>query len=247
MKPRALLDKTYALLSKHFGPRNWWPIVKNARPLYLPEYLTRERTPAEIFEIAVGAILTQNTAWGNVVLAIDNLKRAKVLSRKGIADTPPDALAEMVKPSGYFNQKAKKLKALNDYIETQLKGRLVSLREYPLGQARESLLSVWGVGKETADSILLYGLGMPVFVVDAYTRRIFSRMGAIDKDAEYDEVRAYFEKHTDNDILLYREFHALIVEQGKDICKNKPRCGLCVLKKLCPSANGDKNPSDETV
>ncbi|NPV00350.1 MAG: hypothetical protein HPY53_03105 [Brevinematales bacterium] len=247
MKPRALLDRTYALLLKHFGPRNWWPIVKNARPHYLPEYLVRQRTPAEIFEIAVGAILTQNTAWGNVVLAIDNLKRAKVLSRRGIAVTPPDALAEMVKPSGYFNQKAKKLKALNLYIDTELKGKLSRLAELPLEQARESLLSVWGVGKETADSILLYGLGMPVFVVDAYTRRIFSRMGAVDKDAEYDTIRAYFEKYTDNDILLYREFHALIVEQGKDVCKNKPRCELCVLKKLCPSSNGGKNPAEEPV
>jgi endonuclease-3 related protein len=239
MKPRALLNKTYALLSGKFGPGNWWPIVKNGRPLYLPEYLTRERTPAEIFEIAVGAILTQNTSWGNVVLAIDNLKRAKVMSRKGISDTPLDTLAEMIKPSGYFNQKAKKLKALIYYIDTGLKGSLSRLREFPPDRARESLLSVWGVGKETADSILLYGLGMPVFVIDAYTRRIFSRMGAVDKDADYDAIRAYFEKHTGRDINLYREFHALVVAQGKDVCKNKPLCDACVLNKICPASGGE--------
>ncbi|OHD55772.1 MAG: hypothetical protein A2Y33_14130 [Spirochaetes bacterium GWF1_51_8] len=233
MKPKALLQKIFTLLQSRFGDQNWWPLVRNGKAVYLPEFRARERTPAEVFEIAVGAILTQNTAWGNVVLAIAALKEAKLISRRAILDTDPARLAELVKPSGYFNQKAKKLKALAGYIAEELRGSLVRLKEMPPDAARASLLSVWGIGKETADSVLLYGLGMPVFVIDAYTRRVFSRIGLIDPAAEYDEIRAFFEKHCADDIDLYREYHALIVAQGKDICRNKPLCPECDLDEIC--------------
>lgn len=229
------LNCIYQILHRSFGYQNWWPIVKGGRSIYIDEFRRRERTPDEVFEIAVGALLTQNTNWKNAEKALIQLKRSRCLSIKCISDLLVKELAQMIKPAGYFNQKAKKLKALVEFIQKDLGGSLFSLKQLPLEEARAKLLSVWGIGRETADSILLYGLGFPIFVVDAYTRRIFSRLGMIDMQWDYDKIREFFESSLTPDKEIYQEFHALIVVQGKNVCKNKPLCEQCVLMQYCPA------------
>lgn len=228
------LESIYDKLHAAYGWQNWWPMVRNGRAVYLDEYRTRPRTDAELFEIAVGAILTQNTAWSNVVKAVSALKSEKLLSLPGLRSAPLEKLAAVVVPAGYYNQKAKKLKALAAFIDTDLKRNLRRLGDFAVPEARERLLGVWGVGRETADSILNYGLSMPVFVVDAYTRRIFGRLRWIEPGADYDELRALFEKALPRDPVRYGEFHALVVRHGVELCANKPkRCGECPFEGKC--------------
>lgn len=224
----------YDRLLTQYGRQNWWPIVRGGKAVYLTEFTTEPRSDADLFEIAVGAILTQNTAWSNVVKAITALKAGKLMSLAGLRTVETDKLAQVIVPAGYFNQKAKKLKALAQFIDDKLKRSLPRLGTYPLPEAREMLLGVWGVGRETADSILCYGLGMPVFVIDAYTRRIFGRLGWIDPGADYDDIRGLFEKSLPEDAAVYREFHALVVRHGVETCLNKPKlCGDCPLARSC--------------
>lgn len=225
----------YTTLLDYFGYQNWWPIVDNNTSLYLPEFRTRQRTPAEIFEIAVGAILTQNTNWQNVEKALINLKTDSVLNIETVRDIETERLAGLIKPSGYFNQKAKKLKLFVEFIDGELHGDIMSLRDFDIDTARKMLLSVWGIGKETADSILLYGYYFPIFVVDAYTRRIFLRAGIVDKAMEYDNIQGIFEDNLPVDSLIYREYHALIVKLGVECCRKKSLCENCILreKSLC--------------
>ncbi len=230
---REQLSSVYEKLHDRYGWQNWWPIVVRERSVYLDEFRARPRTSSELLEIAVGAVLTQNTAWKNVEKAVANLKREKLLSLPALRSVDTGRLAEIITPAGYFNQKAKKLKALVGFIDAKMKKSLSGLSQYPPDEARSLLLDIWGVGRETADSILNYGLGMPVFVVDAYTRRIFSRLGWIDAAADYDELRAAFEKALPREAVHYQEFHALIVRHGVELCANKPRCGDCPLKRSC--------------
>jgi len=221
------LNKIYNLFLKAYGPQGWWPLInhKGSNPTktgsikgYHPGDYSIPRDDFERFEICVGAILTQNTAWPNVEKALMNLDRAKALDAKAIIKIDEDKLKEAIRPAGYFNQKAKKLKIFAEFY-LGLKGKTPT---------REELLSVWGVGKETADSILLYAYHEPVFVVDAYTRRIFSLLGFFEKDADYDEIREMFEKALEKDFRIYQEYHALIVEHakrnhsGKEKGKNDP-------------------------
>jgi endonuclease-3 related protein len=196
----------YQKLLKHFGSQDWWPMQRGFEP---PEW-----------EVCIGAVLTQNTNWGNVELALSNLKKAGLLSRKDIRKVPNKRLASLIRPAGYYNQKAKKLKILAGFL-----GK-------PAKVTRENLLGLWGLGPETVDSILLYAYGNPCFVVDAYTRRVFSRMGLDDKET-YEEWRNFFESQLPKDVSLYKEFHALIVELAKRHCKAKPLCENCPLTKEC--------------
>jgi endonuclease III related protein len=223
----------YNTLHKTYGDRNWWPIIQGNDCQYLPEFSKRERTEAEALEIAAGAILTQNTAWDNVKKALINLKDAGILSYNGIKSIEIQKLAGYIKPSGYFNQKAKKLKLLMDFIGQNLDGKLVNLQKYALAEARILLLSVWGIGLETADSILLYALNKPIFVVDAYTRKTFSRIGLIQSGWNYDIIRKAFEDALPKDTNLFKEYHALIVELGKNICRPKPNCERCSVNYVC--------------
>jgi endonuclease-3 related protein len=199
-----MLTEIYSLLLKVLGPQKWWP-------------LRGDFSPAN-WEICVGAVLTQNTSWKNVEKALENLEQASILSREDILKTTPETLAQTIRPAGYFNQKARKLK------------ELASFNGEP---TREGLLSLWGIGKETADSILLYAYNKPYFVIDAYTRRVFSRLGLIKGDEGYDELRLLFEKSIPRDVGLYKEYHALIVNLGKNICKKEPLCGECPLSGIC--------------
>lgn len=206
------LKNTYQNLYKGYGRQEWWP----------------GDTP---FEIMVGAILTQNTAWTNVEKAIANLKSENMLSAKKISSARQNTLARLLKPSGYFNIKAKRLKNYcNWYLE---QGEFKALAKKKTSELRASLLTVNGVGYETADDILLYAFERPVFVIDAYTRRIFSRLGLIAGDESYDELREAIELVLDRDAVLFNEYHALIVNHGKDICRVKPRCVDCILSKDC--------------
>lgn len=203
-----LLRRLYDTLLEAFGPQGWWP----------------GETP---FEVMVGAVLTQNTNWRNVERAIDNLKRGDLLEPRRLARLSEDELARLIQPAGFFRVKARRLKALVDWLMESAGGEVERLRRRPPGRLREELLGVPGVGPETADSILLYALEKPVFVVDAYTRRVLRRHRLIDERAGYDEVQRLFQSSLPRRAALYNEYHALLVELGKRYCRPRPRCRGC--------------------
>src|SRR3989338_809242 len=205
------LNEVYATLLKEHSPQGWWPLIKKGKVIHHPSFTTKRLTKSERFEICTGAILTQNTNWGNVEKALLNLHKEHLLSAEKIANIPHKRLARLITPSGYFNQKATKLKIFSRFSLT-LKGRTPT---------REELLSLWGIGKETADSILLYAFNVPCFVVDAYTKRIASRLGLISLQASYDEIKAFFEDNLPSDSRLYKEYHALLVAHAKKYYSKK--------------------------
>ncbi len=207
------LPRIYGALFKTFGPQHWWP----------------GETP---FEVIVGAILTQNTAWGNVELAIANLKAAKLLSVAELTRAPGRRIARLVRPSGYFNQKAIKLKAFTDFLHNEFGGSLDRMAHERTPALRRKLLAVHGIGPETADSILLYAFGKPVFVVDAYTIRVLSRHNLIPENTPYHDVQRFITAHVPKSVRLYNEFHALLVRLGKDFCRKTPRCDACPLRRF---------------
>lgn len=210
---QAPLLTVYRRLFRRFGPRHWWP----------------GETP---FEVAVGAVLTQNTAWTNVERAIAGLKRARALSPRRILAAAPRRLARWIRPAGYFNLKARRLRALVAWWAGQ-GNPVVTTRRRPLAALRQELLGIYGVGPETADSILLYALGRPAFVVDTYTKRIFARHGWVSWDASYEALQRVFTRRLPQDAALYNEYHALLVELGKTTClKRRPKCGECPLRDL---------------
>jgi len=205
-----------ALFAAH-GPQHWWP----------------GRTP---FEIIVGAILVQNTSWTNVAPAIENLRRAKLLTPRAIENVPTRRLTRLIRPSGYFLQKTKKLKNFVYFLRSEYQGSLAKMFLAPTPTLRDQLLAVHGIGPETADSILLYAAKHPVFVVDAYTRRLLERHGLANPGLDYEQVQKLFEQSLSPDVALYNEFHALIVHTGKHFCRpGNPRCGECPLKSLLPT------------
>src|SRR6185437_1980412 len=207
----------YEALFAHLGPQNWWPA----------------RTP---FEVIVGAILTQNTSWTNVERAIANLRHERLLNPRAIERVAFARLASLIRSSGYFRQKAKKLKAFVRFLRTEYSGSLARMFRTPTLELRENLLAVHGIGPETADSILLYAGHKDVFVVDAYTRRIFSRHGWVPEDVSYEELRSKIEAALPRDVSRYNEFHALLVMTGKNWCRTRePRCSECPLGKFLSS------------
>jgi endonuclease-3 related protein len=215
MKPRLDIAGVYRRLLAAHGRQHWWP-------------------GGSRFEIMVGAVLTQNTAWRNVEQAIANLKKAAALSPQAIVQVSPRRLARWLKPSGYFNIKARRLRALSRWLIGQ--GGIRSLARLSTDELRRALLAVPGIGPETADDILLYAFERPVFVIDAYTRRIFHRLGLIRADEDYEVLRHLFEEALGPDVQRYNEYHALIVLHGKDVCKKRPRCECCCLRAACPGA-----------
>lgn len=207
--PSALVE-IYNRLYSFYGPQHWWP----------------GDTP---FEVAVGAILTQNTNWSNVEKAIKNLKAEGVLSAKVLHSLPAEKIAPMIRPAGYFNLKAKRLKAFIDYLAGNYNGSMKRMKREETSTLRQKLLAIYGIGPETADSILLYALDKPVFVIDTYTKRVLSRHGILDYGMSYEEYQALFHKELDEDLQLFNEYHALLVMVGKDYCKPTPRCAGCPL------------------
>lgn len=218
MKPANLklldLKQVYKKLLTCYGPQHWWP----------------GDTP---FEIMVGAILTQNTAWTNVEQAIHNLKSHACLNPQRILEAPLGDLASWLQPSGYFNVKAQRLRNYCQwYVDA---GGLDVLSSCATPHLRQQLLTINGVGPETADDILLYAFERPVFVIDAYTRRLFYRLRLLEHDAPYEKLRHQFETGLKTDAPLFNEYHALIVHHVKHVCKKKPVCANCCLAKVCPS------------
>ena len=213
----SVVQQTYDILLSHFGPQSWWP----------------GDSP---FEIIVGAILTQNTAWTNVEKAIENLRDDDMLSPKAMRDLSADELAELIRPAGYYRLKAKRLKNFVDFLYEQYDGSVEQMSTVDLFTLREELLAVNGIGPETADSILLYAMEQPTFVVDAYTARLTKRHEWIDPEADYYDIKDFFESSVESNVDLYNEYHALIVRLGKTFCRTKPDCESCPLKDLLPES-----------
>jgi len=206
------LKSVYRILQQQYGEQDWWP-------------------GDSAFEVMIGAILTQNTAWTNVEKAITNLKRENILSISNIVDSAHESLADLIRPSGYYNQKAKRLQGFCAWLVEQ--GGIEALHKRDTLELRKDLLSVNGIGPETADDILLYALERPVFVIDAYTRRLFSRLGLIAGNEKYEELRMRFESELTGDMKLYKEYHALIVIHAKEACRKNPLCPQCDLSTHC--------------
>ncbi len=210
---RELLLEIYHRLLDFFGPQHWWP----------------GETP---FEVAVGAILTQNTSWTNVAKAIANLKAAGCLDPIKLHEMDTEALETLIRPAGYFRVKAKRLQSFLRWLCDRYGGDLTNLESIDTARLREELLSISGIGPETADSILLYALNRPVFVVDTYTARVMARHGLIGPDLDYQQLQDLFLSNLEPDVALFNEFHALLVMTGKNYCKPRPKCHFCPLDSL---------------
>lgn len=212
----------YKKLFTYFGPQHWWPAD----------------TP---FEVIIGAILTQNTNWNNVEKTIDNLKRKNLLCPKKLHRISLRRLTPLIKPAGYFNIKAKRLKSFLDVLFNSYNGKLKNMFSIDTPRLRQTLLDINGVGPETADSVLLYALDRPIFVVDAYTKRIFLRLGLIKEKDSYSQIQDLFMRNLNKDVKLFNEYHALLVKLGKGICtKNNPKCDICPLRSICKRLCYDK-------
>jgi endonuclease-3 related protein len=205
--------KIYRKLYGAFGSLHWWP----------------GETP---FEVMVGAILTQNTSWRNVEKAIQRLKEKRALGIRRIHQLKTGELASLIRSSGYYRVKADRLKAFVDFLVVEYRGDLKRMRREDLAESRRKLLGVKGIGPETADSILLYGLKKPIFVIDAYTKRILSRHRIVSEKASYEEIQDLFMDHLPLDERLFNEYHALFVHAGKTLCRKTPKCDLCPLKGM---------------
>lgn len=199
-------------MSAHYGPTHWWP----------------GDSP---FEVAIGAILTQNTAWSNVEKAIWQLKQAHLLMPRRMLDAPTESLEAAIRSSGYYRQKAERLRIFCEYLREQYRGSMARMAARPLAALREELLELKGIGLETADDILLYACDKPVFVVDAYTKRIFHRCGLTPETIHYDTLQQLVHVAMPPDVPVYKEFHGLIVWTGKDFCRKTPRCSGCPLAR----------------
>lgn len=209
-----MIPQIFSSLYEHYGDQNWWPADS-------------------AFEIMVGAILTQNTNWTNVEKALQSLRDRQALDPQVIMNTPQDELAQWIRSSGYYNMKAERLQTLcRWYIE---QGGFDALSAMKTVELRAALLSLKGVGPETADDILLYGFKRAVFIIDTYTRRLYSRIGLFSGDESYDELQHMIEISLDYDAELFAEYHALIISHGKEFCKATPACEGCPLTDLCIS------------
>jgi endonuclease-3 related protein len=211
------LVEIYDRLLAHYGPQHWWP----------------GETP---FEVLVGTVLTQNTSWKNVELAIARLREADLLELRALFDVSQDELEELIRPAGYYRLKAGRLRNLLRYVIDEHDGSLDAMFARPRDELREELLAINGIGPETADSILLYAGGLPSFVVDTYTHRVLKRHGLVDFEADYHAIKEHFEATLEVDVPLYNEFHALLVRVGNEHCRKTPRCERCPLRELLPES-----------
>jgi endonuclease-3 related protein len=211
---RKILDYIFRKLYRYYGPQHWWP-------------------GEDDFEIIVGAILAQNTNWRNVESAIYNMKNEHCLSLEALKDRDEELIKKMIRPVGFFNIKSERLKRFIDYMVERFGGDIALMKKKDTKYLREEMLKIKGIGPETCDSILLYALEKPVFVVDAYTRRIFSRHNIVSERDKYDNIRLMFERNLKKDAGLFNEYHALIVKLAKDKCKKKnPDCKTCPIVDL---------------
>ena len=205
----------YAGLLRHHGPAGWWPA----------------ESP---FEVCVGAILVQNAAWTNVERALGRIRAEGRMSYEGLAGLSLDRLADIIRPSGCHTVKARRLAAFLEWLGRDCAGRVESLAARDPREVRASLLGVHGIGRETADSIALYAAGLPLFVIDAYTRRVFARLGLVSGDEPYDALQQLFMDELPADAALFNDYHAQIVIHAKETCRARPSCQRCVLSSACP-------------
>ncbi|MCE9547540.1 MAG: endonuclease III domain-containing protein [Planctomycetia bacterium] len=212
----ATLDEVYDRLLQAFGPQQWWPA----------------ETP---FEVMVGAVLVQNTAWKNVERAIANLREAALLDPHALWRLSPSELEDLIRPAGSYRIKARRLRHLLEYLITRFDGSLDAMADVSTDTLREELLALYGIGPETADSILLYALGRAVFVVDTYTARVLKRHAWIEPEADYHAIQEHFEANLDRDAAKFNEYHALLVHVGHHFCRSKPKCEECPLRDLLPA------------
>lgn len=213
------LEPVFDALARHYGPQHWWPARHS-------------------FEMIAGALLVQNTAWTNAQRALDNLTAARALSVQGILDLDELTLQELVRPSGYYRQKAAKLRSFARHVRDEHGGELAALLSLPMGGLRRELLSIWGVGAETADAIILYAAQQPSFVVDGYTVRVLSRIGLIEGRTSRRLVRKWLMEAIAPDPRRYAEYHALVVRHGKAPCRKTPDCPECPLLAMCRYGGG---------
>jgi len=213
----ATLREVYQRLLDAFGPQHWWP----------------GQSP---FEVMVGAVLVQNTAWKNVERAIEELREAGLLEPRVLHRLPVEQLQELIRPAGYYRLKARRLANLLDFVVGEYGGSLDAMFATPQSTLRQQLLGVNGVGPETADSILLYAGGLPTFVVDTYTARVLKRHGWIEPEAGYQAIKEHFESSLEEDVQLYNEYHALLVRLGHFHCRKTPKCDGCPLRHLLPES-----------
>ncbi len=226
MPTRQDLEWLFVALFETYGPRNWWPTVHGGN-----------------FELVIGAILVQNISWSNTERALINLRDADIWSFEAIAKADEEEIQEAIRPSGYFRAKTRKLKEFAAFIIDRHDGDLGRLFALPIPEMREQLLSVWGIGEETADDIILYGANKPSFVVDAYTRRLLSRLGWKTRNAQYQTYQDLFHAHLPHDAYLFNEYHALIDYHVARVCKKKPLCKHCNLADQCPVGLGVREPT----
>ncbi len=210
------LEQIYQRLFEHYGPQHWWPAEDS-------------------FEVVVGAILTQSAAWINVESAINNLKSEDALNPVAMRQIPVDKLADLIRPSGYFNVKARKLKAFVNRLGDRYENSLDRMFAHDIPDLRDELLSIYGIGAETADSIILYAARKPIFVIDAYTHRIMKRLGLSSGKGDYAGLQPLFMENLPHDEKLFNEYHALFVWHGKVTCKKAPLCRMCCLSDICES------------
>lgn len=209
------LTELYDVWEDAYGFQDWWPADSD-------------------FEVCVGAILTQNTSWANVEQAINNLKREGILSPEKIKAAPLPTIKRLIRPAGYYNAKAKKLKVFVEFLYERYTCDIKTMRRVDLEEVREELLGIWGIGPETADSILCYALDKDSFVIDAYTRRIMGRLGLVNEKIGYDDLKSYIEDRIPRDLTYYQEFHALFVAHAKAACTARtPRCETCPISDEC--------------
>jgi endonuclease-3 related protein len=214
---RSLLLDLHRRLLDAYGPQQWWP---------------GDQDP---FVVVIGAILTQSTAWSNVERALAGLRAAGLVSLRAILAAPEERLAAAIRPSGYFNVKARRLRGFAGALEERFEGDLERLFALPVAELRAALLDIDGIGPETADDIVLYAARKPVFVVDAYTRRVMSRLGITPDSGSYGRWQAVFMDHLPPEVSLFNEYHALLVRHAKSICRKTPLCGQCPLLAICPT------------
>ncbi len=226
------IPEIYNILSEEYGAQGWWPLidlrnVKNKKAEeaggYHPFDYSLPKTRKQVYEVCIGSILTQSIGWKNVEKSLLKLKNIGAIDPKVLLSLSDARLKSAIKSAGYYNEKAKKLKVFTRFF--------MSLKHQ--NPTRDELLDIWGIGRETADSILLYAFKVPTFVVDAYTKRVFVRLGAIHESLDYDEIKGLFENSLDQDFAVYQEYHALIVWHAKNYCKKEPLCSDCILRGKC--------------
>lgn len=210
-----MIKRVFRILDKRYNCKSWWPVISEN----------------PFFEIIVGCILTQNTNWRNVEKVILNLKNENLLSPEAIIKTDNSKLKELIRTAGYYNQKVERLKEISRFL---IKKK--NLKNLTVEELRKELLSIKGIGPETADSIILYAFNKPSFIIDAYTKRIFSRLGIVSENISYDKLKELFERNLKKDVILYQRYHGCIVEHAKNICKKRPACQSCYIKNLCKTA-----------